>query len=121
MYVFIKRGKFLLAVLKFESFIIKILIVNMKLLGTKTERISGAYKVVMRRSESGFPVQWLRSRNPDFQIFNTSHGYGTSVTVRDVSHCTRLEYFTPVTVTGHQSLCEISATVRDLEHYIRDW
>ena len=36
MYVFIKRGKFLLAVLKFESFIIKILIVNMKLLGTKT-------------------------------------------------------------------------------------
>ena len=34
------------------------------------------------------------SRNPDFQIFNTSHGCGTSVTVRDLSHCTRLvKYF----------------------------
>ena len=41
--------------------------------------------------------------------------------VRDVSHCTRLKYFTPVTVTGHQSLYEISATVRDFELYIRDW
>ena len=35
---------------------------------------------------------------------------------------TRLKYFTPVTVTGHQYLYEISATtVRDFEHYIRDW
>ena len=29
-------------------------------------------------------VHWLTSRNPDFQIFNTTnHGYGTSATVRD--------------------------------------
>ena len=62
------------------------------------------------------------SRKADFQIFNTSHGYGTSATVREVSHCTRLKYFTPVTVTGHQTLYEISATtVQDFEHYIRDW
>ena len=66
-------------------------------------------------------VQWLKSRNPDFQIFNNSYGYGTSATVRDVSQCTRLKYFTTVTVTGHQSLYEISFTVRDFEHYIRDW
>ena len=60
-------------------------------------------------------VQWLTSRNPDFQVFNTSHGYGTSATVwnsntlhqsrlRDISHCPNF-----------------SATVRDFEHYIRDW
>ena len=61
-------------------------------------------------------VQWLVSRNPDSQIFNTSHGYGMSVNVWDVSHCTRLEYFTP---TGHQSLYEISATVRDFQTLYR--
>ena len=42
-------------------------------------------------------VQWLTSRNPDFQIFNTRHGYGTSVTVRDFSHFMRLY---PWLVTG---------------------
>ena len=47
--------------------------------------------------------------------------YQPSATVRDVSHCTRLKYCTPVTVTGHQSLYEFSVTVRDFEHYIRDW
>ena len=39
---------------------------------------------------------WLTPRNPDFQIFNTSHGYGTSATVQDsntisISHCTRFQ------------------------------
>lgn len=72
-------------------------------------------------------LQWLTSRNPDSQSFITSLGYRTSVTVRDISHCTRLKYFTPVTVTWHQSLYEISDTVRKkvlyetTKHYIRDW
>ena len=47
-------------------------------------------------------------------------GHQISMT-SDVSHCTKLKYFTQVTVTGHQALYEISATVRDFEHYIRDW
>ena len=61
------------------------------------------------------------------QIFPTDvshsghHGYGKSAAVLDISHCARLKYFTPVTVAGHQSLCEISATVLRREHYIRDW
>ena len=52
-------------------------------------------------------VQWLTFRNPDFQIFNTSHDYGTSATVRDSN-------------TLHQSqlMDEISANERDFERYI---
>ena len=55
-------------------------------------------------------VKWVTSSNPDFQIFNTSQGYGTSVTVRDSNtlHQSQL---------GHQSLYKISATVRDYITY----
>ena len=56
-------------------------------------------------------IQWLTPRNPDFQIFNTSHGYGTSATVQDsntisISHCTRFqpllyETSNTISMTGH--------------------
>ena len=46
-------------------------------------------------------VQWLTSRKPAFKKFNTSHGYGTSVTVQDFSHCTRLRTLYPWLVTGY--------------------
>ena len=65
-------------------------------------------------------VQWLTFRNPDFQIFNTvprrqplrdsntvHHGYGTSVTVQDFSHCTRLRTLYPWLVAGVFFHCSI--------------
>ena len=46
--------------------------------------------------------------NPDFQILNTSHGYGTLANALDISHCTRLKYFTPVTVIFNLNLLNLS-------------
>ena len=56
-------------------------------------------------------VQRLTSRNPDFKIFDTSHSYGTSTTVRDsntlhqsrlrdISLCTKLRPLYPWLVIG---------------------
>ena len=73
---------------------------------------------------------WLTSCNPDFQIFQTSHGYGTSVTVQDSntldqsrlqdsSHCTRFQprYETSSTISMTDHWCILSYTEELTNNY----
>ena len=64
-------------------------------------------------------VQWP-SNIHDWRRVTLIFKFKTNPWLRNSSHCTGLKYFRPVTVTGQQSLYQISATVW-FQHYIHDW